>query len=122
MITSWSDIMTTPGSFGNQMRTLMNPCAKKRNCSPRLTFETGPPHVFDEHPALAQVQDVKHVDEAVLVARVGLYPADRIGPRLHLPVISKNGSAGEAFGFPVRSSIDAFSLFEFLIASTRNKY
>ena len=104
--------MTTPGSFGNQMRTLMNPCAIRRNCTPRKVFETGlPTYVFDEHSALVQVPDVKHVDEAVLVARVGLYPAERIGPRLHLSVISKNGSAGEALGFPVRSSIDALLVF-----------
>ena len=29
IITSWSDIITTPGNLGNHTRTLMKPCAKK---------------------------------------------------------------------------------------------
>ena len=45
MMTSWSDIMTTPGSLGNQIRTLTKPCHKNElemgDSLPRhLTFLT----------------------------------------------------------------------------------
>ena len=57
------------------------------------------PHIFDEHPALVEVEDVEHVDEAVLVARVGLDAAVRVGPRLHLPVVGEDRRPGKSFGF-----------------------
>ena len=57
-------------------------------------------HIFDEHSALFQVQDVKHVDEAVLVARVRLDPAERVGLRLHFPIVGENRRSGESLGFP----------------------
>ena len=56
-------------------------------------------HIFDEHPALVEVEDVEHVDEAVLVARVGLDAAVRVGPRLHLAVVGEDRRPGKALGF-----------------------
>ena len=56
-------------------------------------------HIFDEHPALVEVEDVEHVDEAVLVARVGLDAAVRVGPRLHLAVVGEDRRPGKSLGF-----------------------
>ena len=56
-------------------------------------------HIFHEYPALVEVEDVEHVDEAVLVARVGLDAAVRVGPRLHLAVVGEDRRPGKSLGF-----------------------
>ena len=38
MMSSWSDIMTTPGNCGNQMRTCTNPCGRISQLTPHHTY------------------------------------------------------------------------------------